>query len=391
MTRHILSRIIALLMFLFCLTGGLSAEIIYDKDFGFSLDIPEGFEMTDSTEDGMSILLTHQNIPVTLAIKIYYKSEYKSSEESLEAALNKLSAEASLDKVKWSGENCAVSTFSMNLDQKYSGWAVGAPVKMESQLVVLCYAPDNIFQQCQFFIISAINSLSIKDEFYNIPGIFTQYAFPNQGKKAVSARIGGKEITSYIDESDVSAADFLTNIEYSILVMYANHPKKIEAWERYYRMIYRDSFGRLADFSSQVHDTLYPLARQQNPENADIAYAQMLLSWVQGFHYKRADKASATDFTSLPAMLCGEGNDCDSRSMLLCVLLKSAGIDSIFLFSPVYSHAIAGAGIKAPGQTFLLKDNGVEYLMGETTANVTWGIIAQEHADRNKWVPVILP
>ena len=74
MTRHILSRIIALLMFLFCLTGGLSAEIIYDKDFGFSLDIPEGFEMTDSTEDGMSILLTHQNIPVTLAIKIYYKS-----------------------------------------------------------------------------------------------------------------------------------------------------------------------------------------------------------------------------------------------------------------------------------------------------------------------------
>ena len=78
MTRRILSIIFSLFIFL----TSISAEVIYDKDFGFSLDIPEGFELTDSTEDGTSILLTHPNLPVTLAIKIYYKEEYKSSSET---------------------------------------------------------------------------------------------------------------------------------------------------------------------------------------------------------------------------------------------------------------------------------------------------------------------
>ena len=390
MTRHSLSKIFACIFGAMFLFTNLAAEIILDKDFGFSLDIPEGFEIADATDDGTSILLTHPNIPISLAIKIYYQQGYKSSSETLDAALTKLSAEASMDELEWSGEKCSVSTFTMDLDQKYKGWAVGAPVKMESFLVVLCYAPENIFQQCQYFIISAINSLSIKDEYYNTPGIFIDYAFPKKGRQNISARIGGKEISSFMDGADVDAAECLINIEYSVLMMYANHPKVMEAWDRYYRLIYRDGFARVAQFSSDVYDALYSMAEKENPKNPQAAYAQKILSWVQEFHYKRADKATASDFTSLPAMLLNEGNDCDSRSMLVCTLLKSAGIDSIFLFSPSYSHAMVAADLKSQGQTYHLKENNTEYLMGETTANVTWGMIAQDHSDRNKWVPVIL-
>ncbi len=391
MTRRSFFKLISIVFSLIFFVSNLTAEIIYDKDFGFSLDIPEGFEITDATEDGTSILLTHPNIPVTLAIKIYYQKEYKSSAETLDSALNKLSAEGSMDELNWQGEKCTVSTFTMNLDQKYKGWAISAPIKLDSYLAVLCYTPENIFDKCQYFIVSAINSLSIKDDFYNTPGIFIDYAFPKSGKKALSTRIAGQEIKSYVDGSDADAAECLINIEYSVLMMYANHPKLMEAWERYYRLIYRDSFSRISQFSSDAYDTLYPKAKAENPENPEIAYAQMLLSWVQDFHYKRADKATNADFTNLPAMLLGEGNDCDSRSMLMCVLLKSVEIDSIFLFSPTYSHAMVGTNIKAPGQTYRLKDNNTDYLMGETTANVTWGMIAQDHSDRNKWVPVILP
>ena len=45
----------------------------------------------------------------------------------------------------------------------------------------------------------------------------------------------------------------------------------------------------------------------------------------------------------------------------------------------------------APGQKYEVEGTGREFLMGETTAKVTWGTIAQEHADRKKWIPVILP
>ena len=39
--------------------SNLFAEKITDRDFGFSLDIPEGFEIADYTQDGMSYIFSH--------------------------------------------------------------------------------------------------------------------------------------------------------------------------------------------------------------------------------------------------------------------------------------------------------------------------------------------
>ena len=181
-------------------------------------------------------------------------------------------------------------------------------------------------------------------------------------------------------------------MEYTVLLLYAKHNLWKEAWQRYYRMVYRDSFGRLARFSSDVIKQLYPWAKNSNPENPELAYAQAILSWVQTFNYKRDNAtASTTDFTNLPAVLCGEGNDCDSRSMLVCLLLRAAGIESFMLISREYSHAMTVFENPAPGQKYEVEGTGREFLMGETTAKVTWGTIAKEHADRIKWIPVFLP
>ena len=59
-----------LLLLLFFVLQPLHAEKITDRDFHFSLDIPEGFEVADYTEDGMSYIFSHPNIPVTLVMKI---------------------------------------------------------------------------------------------------------------------------------------------------------------------------------------------------------------------------------------------------------------------------------------------------------------------------------
>jgi hypothetical protein len=73
--------------------------------------------------------------------------------------------------------------------------------------------------------------------------------------------------------------------------------------------------------------------------------------------------------------------------MLISALLNYTGIDTAILISREYSHAVVVTDIPAPGQTFTM-ENGREYLIGETTAKVTWGMIAQEHADKTKWIPV---
>ena len=74
--------------------------------------------------------------------------------------------------------------------------------------------------------------------------------------------------------------------------------------------------------------------------------------------------------------------------MLLSILLNSIDVESILLFSIDYSHAMAATNIKAPGQTYKLEENQKEYIFGETTDNVTWGMIVQDQSDRSKWIPV---
>ena len=382
-----LLRIAAVFMLLFLIIPAAFAEKITDRDFGFSLDIPEGFEIADYTQDGMSYVFVHPNIPVTLVMKITEEADIKDSAKVLKKNLTKLSAKGETDSFKWNKSSCGISNFSMTLDDNYSGWAVSAPLKINGYYVVLlCYAPESK-KGCEQFIISTINSLCTDPDFLNTPGIITSYAFPNEGRKALSLTIGGKEIKTSIDKVDEEAAKFVIDLEYAVLTLYAKHKMWKEAWQRYYRMIYRDNSGRLTQAAADIYKVLYTEYKQTKPQDAEIKYAQALLSWVQTFNYERASAKNESDFTSLPAAISGKGSDCDSRSMLVSALLNYMGINTALLISREYSHAMVVTDIPAPGQTFTMED-GREYLMGETTAKVTWGMISADHAVRTKWMPV---
>ncbi|MCI6591838.1 MAG: hypothetical protein SPK18_02005 [Treponema sp.] len=386
MTRFC-KKLFYFLLIIFAITSYSFSEQITDRDFGFSLDIPEGFEIADYTEDGMSYVFSHPNIPVTLVMKLTEEKNAKSAAEVLNKNLKKLNASGETDSFKWNGTVCGISYFSMSLDDNYSGWAVSAPVKIQDYYVILlCYAPESK-KGCEQFIISTINSLSINNEYLNTPGIITSYAFPPEGSESVLLKIGGKEIKTSLDKSDEEAAKFVIDLEYSVLNLYANHKMWKEAWQRYYRMIYRDNAGRLQQTAKNIYDSIYPELKKSKPQDADIKYAQALLCWVQTFGYERAQSKIESDFTSLPASIKGKGSDCDSRSMLVSVLLNYTGIDTAMLISREYSHAVVVTDIPAPGQTFTM-ENGREYLFGETTARVTWGMLAQDQADRTKWIPV---
>lgn len=386
MTRFC-KKLFYFLFIIFAITSYSFGEQITDRDFGFSLDIPEGFEIADYTEDRMSYVFSHPNIPVTLVMKLTEEKNAKSAAEVLNINLKKLNASGETDSFKWNGTVCGISNFFMSLDDNYSGWAVSAPVKIQDYYVILlCYAPESK-KGCDQFIISTINSLSINNEYLNTPGIITSYAFPPEGSESVLLKIGGKEIKTSLDKSDEEAAKFVIDLEYSVLNLYANHKMWKEAWQRYYRMIYRDNAGRLQQTAKNIYDSIYPELKKSKPQDADIKYAQALLSWVQTFGYERAQSKIESDFTSLPASIKGKGSDCDSRSMLVSVLLNYTGIDTAMLISREYSHAVVVTDIPAPGQTFTM-ENGREYLFGETTARVTWGMMAQDQADRTKWIPV---
>lgn len=391
MTRHNNFKSVFALFFLLFVSNFAFSEINVNNQYGFLLDIPEGYNLDDSTPDGKSFLFTHPNIPVTFVIKVYDDEGYMYSQEALETTLTKLSATFEADSFMWNGTECAISNFEMILDQQYSGWSVATKTDNNTYLTLLCYAPKKDAPKCQEFMLSTINSLCIDDYYYNTPGIITTFVFPSEGQQEITTNVAGAIVKSKLDKVDREASQFVVDIEYKILTYYAQHHLWKEAWERYYRILYRDSYGRLTDFAKNAYDTLYPIAEKVNPKNPQIQYAQYLLTWIQSVDYTRAEDKKDSDFTSLPAILLGESSDCDSRSLMICTLLEYAGIDTLLLISPEYSHALVAADIKAPGQTFHNKENNTDYIIGETTAKVTWGMIAQNQADRTKWFAVSLP
>ena len=384
--------ILIICFFLLFFTGiqKIYAAIIKDLDYGFSFDISEGYNLEEQSSDGNSLLFSHPNIPVTFVIKISNeKSDYSS--QVLQKSLKKLSAEYEIDNFIWSNQKCAISSFKMNLDQQYEGWSAAVPLKLQNSfLTLLCYAPQYLNGGAQQFIISTLNSLSMD---YCNPqkscGIFTEYAFPKEGKKSICLEIAEQKITTFIDNVDESASQFIVDLEFAVLSLYANHKLWKEAWQRYYRMIYKDCVPRIEQVSKDIFNKLYPLAEKKDSINADIVFAQYLLSWVQTFEYKREQTKNSSDFTPIPKVLCGEGNDCDSRSMLISAILNHCGYDTIMLISREYSHALTATNIEAPGQKYHLQENDKDYIFGETTAKITWGMIAQNQSDRTKWIPII--
>lgn len=381
-----MKKLTAFLIFLLTLTG-LFADVMADRSRNYSLDIPEGFNVVQADEEHNSYHFQHPNIPVQFILKVYEK-ENSSAFDILETAMTKLGAKASYDKVMWENLECSVSSFGMSLaGLSYSGWAECAPLEKEGTYIsVIAFADQNQADACQQFIISLLNSLTVSAETSENPGLFMAYAFPKSGDKQVNLTINGKKITTTIDKTDEEASQFLVDLEFGVLKLYANHPLWKEAWQRYYRLVFRDNYGRLSRASDDIYTKIYPDCIKKRKDDPQTEYVSRLLSWVQGFDYKRNQTSSSSDLTPPVMALTGDGNDCDSRSLLMCCIMQKAGIDSILLISREYSHALCAFDVSGQGQTF--ETNYGTYLMCETTAKVTPGMIAQDHADRSKWIVV---
>ena len=122
-------------------------------------------------------------------------------------------------------------------------------------------------------------------------------------------------------------------------------------------------------------------------ENPNLVYAQKILQFVQEKKYGRTP--AGTDFTDLCSTFLGKESDCDSRSLLVAILLSQMNIKSTLFVSPEYSHAIVGAVLDKSGAKIDVAGNS--YLLGETTAKVDFGLIAQNYNDTNKWINIQLP
>ena len=323
--------------------------------------------------------------PCSALIRVYEENRFPSAKEALDSTLKNLGIEAESGSLDFHGNDGAVALVSGTfLGSEITGYAASAVVPENRKMIITMTWADIKDQETAMpFMASVIDALYIDTLSYFSPGIFTSFVFPRAEKnEGINIEIDGTKIKTSVDINDEEAAEYVIEREYAVLLFYKDSPLWQLAWQRYYRMIFRDSCTRLQKASFDICNALAPSCSDETE------LAQKLLNWTQGFEYAR--KTNGADFTSLPAVLKGKGCDCDSRSLLIAVILQSMNIDSVIFVSARHSHAVAGLFSTHPGFGFTLGEK--TYLTGDTTVKgLTWGKISADHADPADWIPVILP
>lgn len=360
------------------------AEILNSPTWGYSVDLPEEFVLVDKN-GADSYMFENAFVSSTVILKAYKKEKFSSSLEAMETVMKQLGAEFECAETDWRNTDCIISQFAFNLGgASNTGWAVSSLLQdSKGYVVMLCYTPTDVFYDLEQFVISCVDSLCIDYGSYYSPGPLTSFAFPKGEVQNHTVEIAGEKIDFPLNSSDIEADRFVVEREYSVLCLYQDSEMWVEAWQRYYRQVYKNAYSRLKIAAFNIYNRLIKTCKSENPE---IELAQKLLSWTQGFDYVR--DFTSTDFTPITASITGTGSDCDSRAMLLACLLHHMNYDTCLFVSAEFSHSLFGIVLDKAGAKINI--DGRQFLLGETTAQVDIGLVPANMNQTDKWIFVEL-
>ena len=392
-------------LFLICgffLSFSAFSEIITSEKFNYSIDFPEGYEITDMEQDETTVIFKNKYLAAHALIKVWENSKFPSSMEAIKDTLSRVKASPDFSECVWRRQKCTIATFESPLllpDEAAKGWSVCIPLpQKKGYLTILSYSPSKNFEDLAQVLVSVLDSVLIDAGSFREPGLITSAFYPRKNTKQISLTIDGKNIPTQIDSIDAEASQAMIDREFAVFSFYAanNLPEMYDAWIRFYRLLARDSMERVKKVSFDIYTALREDCEKKDAQNPEAALAQILLNWSQDFHYERKSSSyDKADIESIPAILEGGSSDCDGRSLLLMCILKNCSLDACMFVSAQYSHALLGVYLpEKQGQTIKVDDgaDGKDYLVGETTAkNLTLGMMPADMADRKGWMAVELP
>ena len=388
-------------MLFFSLCFFVFSTPLYSPTWGFRLDLPEGYEYSGGDNKDRFSFANAEGAQFDLVV---YHGEagkaapYDSAEALAQDVQRRLNSSGDVDSFLYRQKKTCIMELSFSMPgnganggqgSPMSGWALcmetgqggaanaGTARAGTAQpiLLAMAYGPAGK-QDLQLLHLSALDSLAAEDGDKWAPGPITEFSYPRE--TAIQAPVFGLGIEARIYKEDAEASQALVDREFKILNRYANAPNWKEAWMRFYRAIYRDSFDRLADVAFQVERKL------NIPPREDRDFADQALQWVQSFKYER--DLLGSDFVNLVSAATEGRGDCDSRAMLWAIILKQANIPSAIMVSRQFSHAMGLALLPGSGAHFQL--DGQQFLVAETTAKVSIGLIGENVSEVSQWLGI---
>lgn len=182
-----------------------------------------------------------------------------------------------------------------------------------------------------------------------------------------------KKALAYMDEiANLSSRELNINPRYKSDKVYF---AKL-MWHEIYKRIYWQSYDKF-DSILKGFDEVF---RIEKMNDRDKVY--FIISFIQNIEYKRP--GGELDLLPPLGTLATRYGDCDTKALLLYIILEKAGIDCVMFWSFQYKHAMLGVAINARGN--YKTQSGKNYYFVETTYP-DWqiGDIDPEMDDLNMW------
>ena len=385
---------------LFC--GFISSSPLFSSplnspSWGFSLDLPEDYVYTGGDGRNRFSFANPDGAQFDLAVYAAGMSaSYASVEEMAKDVHSRLNNSGDMDAFEYRDKPAYLLELSFMLgsgrnSERMSGWALclelgsansptarqgnTRPTLAKPMLLAMAYGPA-ARTHLLYLHLSALDSIAPEEGDKRAPGPITEHSYPRE--KETQARVFDLGVSARIFEDDAEAAQYLVDREYQVLTFYAGGHRWREAWIRFYRAIYRDSYERIADIAFQVERKLNVPARE------DRDFAEQVLHWVQSFKEERNFEGS--DFVNLVSAATEGRGDCDSRAMLWAVILTQANIPAAMMVSRNYSHAMGLADLPGAGARFEV--DGEMLLVAETMAQVSIGLIGETVSEVEHWLGI---
>lgn len=347
---------------------------------GASIDMPSGF--TPAEGDGRTRFSYFDPAgEMELDILVYEPDRFSEAGAMAAELLGILGSQGDTSTFTYAGRNAALSelsfTFGGVAERGYGLFVAGKAG--EADYALLAHVAAARFDAYGEYVISCLDGFSVDRAARREPGPISQFLLPwppDRRARATAVLPGGPVDLPWSPE-EAAQELYVAMREYRVLALYAATDELwVDAWARFYRMVYRESASRL--------DALTDAFARSLPLDDPTECARRVLAWVQGFSDERDD--SPIDFVPPLAAAFERRGDCDARAVVMAIVLERLGIDCVLMISRAYSHAMVGVGVPGGGVRFAV--NGREYLVAETTAPIGIGMIDAEQADFAKWLGV---
>jgi len=364
-----------ILLLLICTAAVAGAESFFNPVAGYFFDLPPDWELVDQSSPLLWDFMSRDKETVA-RVRFYAGGEYESVEQLFRDYSQELQARGDWSPFTYNGGEAILARWkfpSAGMVMEGFFTFLSTPRGFYS---LISYTGESLFPEKQPLILTVLNSLELEGA-KPAPGIISQafYPYPPASPAQLRISLPGDTLLVDLDREQKEVSQLMIEREAQILAAYS--PEDFTpGWQRYYRRIFWDNYQRLAPLAEALAHEWSALGRAEK--------VQKLVTWVQNYTYERVPLFSDL-LSPFTAAIEGRG-DCDSRALVLAIILKHWDIEGVLMVSEEYSHAMAAVDLDLPGARFTLGDKS--YLVIETTEPVAMGLIGGNVADPAKWTGV---